>query len=157
MPKGSSFRSLPMALGLTFVLAATATAATHEVTVTGEGTANPTFSPASLTIQPGDTVSWTWTGFHNVQSGNGITPCSTTAPDFCSGSAQVGGTFAHTFTTSGTYPYVCTIHLALGMTGVVNVSAAAVPSLTPVGLGATLVILGGLGIAWRQRHSPSAG
>lgn len=156
MTLSSSFRSLLLSLGVTVCMAATATAANHSVTVTGEGTGSPQFSPASINIQAGDTVTWTWSGFHNVQSGNGLTPCDNTAPNFCSGSAQVGGSFSHTFTTAGSYPYVCIAHLAIGMTGVVNVAAAAVPSMTPIGLGATLVLLGGLGYAWRQKRAQNA-
>ena len=144
----SSFRGLLLALGVTASMSATATAATHNVSVTGTQ-----FVPASINIQAGDTVNWTWSGFHNVQSGNGATPCDNTAPNFCSGSAQVGGNFSHTFTNAGSYPYVCIAHLGLGMTGVVNVAAAAVPSMTPIGLGATLVLLSGLGYAWRQKRS----
>ena len=142
------------ALGAT---ATTATAATHNVSVLNDGTVTPTWDPPILNIAAGDTVTWTWAGFHNVQSGNGGTPCSSTAPNFCSGSTSVGGTFSHTFTSAGSFPYVCFAHVAQGMTGEIIVAAAAVPSMTPIGLGATLVILSGLGFAWRQRRSQSAG
>jgi plastocyanin len=130
---------------LTLSLAGTAIAATHTVTDVGN-----TWSPATLNIAPGDTVTWTWTGFHNVQSNPSA--CSTTAPEFCSGSATTGGTFSHTFNSVGSFAYVCAIHLALAMTGTVNVVAPAVPSMGPIGLGATVLLVSALGMAWRQRR-----
>jgi plastocyanin len=90
------------------------------------------FVPSSVTINVGDTVTWQWGGgalSHTVTSG------SPGAPDgrFCSnggtqsaaacagiGFAQTGGSFSHTFTTAGTFPYFCAVHGA-AMTGTVTV------------------------------------
>ena len=155
MPAISTPRCSLLILGLALATATTASAATHSVTVLNEGTPAQSWDPPNLNINAGDTVTWTWGGFHNVQSGNGTTPCSTTPPDFCSGSPAVGGTFSHTFNSVGTFPYLCIVHAAT-MVGSVTVAAAAVPSMTPIGLGATLLILGGLGFTWRQKRSRSS-
>ncbi|MDT7803421.1 MAG: hypothetical protein QOI78_6854, partial [Actinomycetota bacterium] len=63
------------------------------------------FSPATLTIAVGDTVTWTNhdTAPHNVVVTDG--------PErFTSPTLQTGGTFSHTFTQAGTYSYYCAIH-----------------------------------------------
>ncbi len=85
------------------------------------------FSPSSLTIHVGDTVEWTWSGSnHNVVSGSDCTAdglfCS---PDDsnCSSAplSAKGTTYSHTFTAAGTYPYHCSLHCSLGMTGMITV------------------------------------
>ena len=92
---------------------------------------NLIFDPATVTIKVGDTVRWMWaTSFHSVVSGvvtNGVN-----MPDgqFCSPSdtdcanttlSTQGATYDHTFTAAGTYPYFCSPHGVLGMTGTVIV------------------------------------
>src|SRR5690348_2175718 len=75
-----------------------ASAATFDVTVAPNG--NLMFSPSSVTIQPGDTVRWTWGAtFHSSTSGipgapNGI---------WDSGILSQGATFSHTFNAAGTF------------------------------------------------------
>ncbi|MGD0115951.1 MAG: cupredoxin family copper-binding protein [Dehalococcoidia bacterium] len=61
------------------------------------------FSPPSVTIQVGGTVTWT---------NNGPSAHTATADDgsFDSGSLAAGKTFQHTFQTAGTFSYHCTIH-----------------------------------------------
>lgn len=63
------------------------------------------FSPASLSIAVGDTVTWTNhdTAPHNVVITDG--PEKFTSPNITTGS-----TFSHTFTKAGTYSYYCAIH-----------------------------------------------
>ena len=70
------------------------------------------FTPAALTVVAGSVVTWTWSGvdFHNVAGSA-----------FDSGSPVTNGTFSFTFTTAGTYSYVCEVHTAAGMTGTVTV------------------------------------
>jgi plastocyanin len=94
--------------------AAGAFAATHNVTVGGAGL---TFSPASITIPQGDTVTFTNAGgFHNAVSDDaGVT--------FSSGAADGSG---WTFTTpplNATVGYHCTVHGSVGggMFGTINV------------------------------------
>ena len=74
------------------------------------------FSPASITVRAGDTVTWT-----NVDTtpGNGHTVTSSGRGPLKSQSLAQGGTFSYTFTTAGTYPYYCAIHP--DMTGSVTV------------------------------------
>lgn len=86
----------------------------------GEGAAdngvtveNTSFQPSSVSVQAGDTVTWTFKDSfdHTV-----------TADDksFDSGGKTDGATFEHTFPTAGTFTYTCTIHSS--MTGTVTVS-----------------------------------
>lgn len=77
------------------------------------------FTPASITIKVGQTVRWTWAGgAHNVVSGP---DCGTEDGAFKSGSPVAGGTFDHKFEAAGTFPYYCTPHCQMGMTGEVIV------------------------------------
>ncbi|HVT04810.1 MAG TPA: plastocyanin/azurin family copper-binding protein [Thermoanaerobaculia bacterium] len=62
------------------------------------------FSPATLTVKPGDTVQWAFHGFHSTTSNT-----QTGAENWDSGTMS-SGTFSHTFTTPGTYKYYCTVH-----------------------------------------------
>lgn len=63
------------------------------------------FTPASLTIAVGDTVTWTNhdTAPHNIVVTDG-------PEKFTSPTLQTGQTFSHTFTQAGTYSYYCAIH-----------------------------------------------
>jgi plastocyanin len=86
------------------------------------------FSQASISIQVGDTVTWTWQASgHSVTSG---VPGAASGL-FDSGIKSSGSTFSHTFTDPGTFPYFCLPHGACcGMTGSVTV-AAATPTPSP--------------------------
>jgi plastocyanin len=61
------------------------------------------FSPASVTISVGDTVTW-----HN----SGQAPHTATANNgsFDTGTINSGGSGSHTFNSAGTFSYICTIH-----------------------------------------------
>ncbi|HEY4561887.1 MAG TPA: cupredoxin family copper-binding protein, partial [Thermoanaerobaculia bacterium] len=61
------------------------------------------FSPASVTVAVGDTVTW-----HNT----GQAPHTATANDgsFDTGTINAGGSGSHTFSSAGTFSYICTIH-----------------------------------------------
>jgi plastocyanin len=75
---------------------------------------------STTNITMGTTVHWVWVaGFHNVDSG-ACPPCT---PDgqFTSGNPQSGGTYDHTFSTAGTFPYFCIVH-GQEMTGTINVT-----------------------------------
>jgi len=96
-------------------------------TTTAPPTANPPasntvtvnnnfFSPASITVTPGTTVAWQWA--------SGAVDHNVTFDDGEHSPTQSSGTFARTFSTAGTFPYHCTIHGSLGMTGTVTVSAS---------------------------------
>ncbi len=97
-----------------------ARAATHAVTI-----ADFAFSPPMLTITAGDTVTWT--------NEDAVAHTATsTAGAFDSGDLAQGASFSFTFTTPGTYTYLCTPHP--DMTGQIVVVAAA-PAATPAGGG----------------------
>lgn len=102
-------------LGL-LVLSAGADAANHTIQL--GGALGNSFSPANLTLEVGDSVTWTnLGGFHNVESdsfrcANG---CDDTGGD---GSASSNlWSVTRTFNTVGTINYVCIVHAGLGMTG----------------------------------------
>ena len=99
-----------------------ARAATQTVTIS-----DFTFSPATVTITAGDTITWTNTDpvVHTATSSSGA---------FDSGDIAQGESFSVTFTTPGTYDYFCTPHPT--MTGQIVVKAAAPASTaaaSPVG------------------------
>jgi LPXTG-motif cell wall-anchored protein len=80
------------------------------------------FTPAQITINQGDTVTWT---------NNGPTAHSATAPDgsFDTGIFPAGQTRSHTFSDAGTFSYVCTPHP--NMHGTIVVTAAQSGGDTP--------------------------
>ncbi|MDC0204866.1 lamin tail domain-containing protein, partial [Flavobacteriales bacterium] len=83
-------------------------------------TAGNTFSPSSLTINVGDTVTWNNTGgYHNV---NGTQATFPNNPEGFGNSVGAGWTFQWIFTLAGTYDYQCDPHVGMGMTGVVIVN-----------------------------------
>ena len=87
------------------------------------------FTPAAITINAGDAVVWTFSGFdHTVTSGTG-------APEtFDSGSRSAGQTYSRVFNTPGAYTYYCTFHGTPdggAMAGTITVQAAAQNTATP--------------------------
>ena len=74
------------------------------------------FSPASLTVVQGDTVTWRNYGSmsHTVTGTSG---------GFMSGTIPPGGTYSYTFTTAGVWWYSCGFHP--GMTGSITVTSNA--------------------------------
>ena len=87
------------------------------------------FSPASVTIDEGDTVHWT---------NDGDNPHTVTANDdsFDSGTLLSGQSFDQTFNTAGTYGYFCEVH-GQSMSGTVVVRSASSGSPTPGQTGST--------------------
>jgi plastocyanin len=85
------------------------------------------FTPADLTINVGDTVRWVWrSSGHSVVSGT----AGNADNQFCSPSetgcanpplSTNGFVYEHTFTQAATFPYYCSVHFSLGMTGIVTV------------------------------------
>jgi trimeric autotransporter adhesin len=110
----------------------TAKEATVSVTVANGGTTPPpppgppstatvttpgeSFSPATVTIAAGGTVTWQFTGStrHNVTF-SGTAPPGGNIPD-----TNAGGTAQRQFTTAGTYSYSCTRHDGMNGTVVVQ-------------------------------------
>ncbi|MEY4707094.1 MAG: hypothetical protein RJB58_817 [Pseudomonadota bacterium] len=115
-------------LGLSAVaMPAFAQAKTVEVSM---GRGKMVFLPASITINAGDTVKWTnpavvlhsvtFDPSKSVKPGNVVLPAGV-AP-FDSGDMVQDATFSHTFTTKGTYKYICIMHEDMGMIGTVTVA-----------------------------------
>ena len=74
---------------------------------------NMAFSPASVQINPGDSITWTNTDDrdHNVTARDG---------SFKSGNIRAGGSFSHRFEKPGNFAYGCGYHPR--MKGVISVS-----------------------------------
>jgi plastocyanin len=71
--------------------------------------ANYAFDPAAIEVAAGTTVTWT---------NNDTVPHTVTATDrsFDSGNLPPGATFSHTFTTAGTFDYICQYHASMRAT-----------------------------------------
>lgn len=77
------------------------------------------FTPQVVTVPPGATVRWVGgAGTHTVTPTNASQPGA-----WASANLPVGAIFEHTFGTTGTFPYVCVPHQAVGMTGTVTVGS----------------------------------
>lgn len=102
--------------GNTPTATATSSGPTMAVSITSSGTF--AFSPASITIKVGTTVTWTnnTSAPHTVTSDDGTT--------FDSGLntpiGANGGTFSFTFTKAGTFSYHCQIHPFMKATVIVQ-------------------------------------
>jgi plastocyanin len=81
------------------------------------------FSPATVTVAPGESVTWSFEAFHTSTSDQ------QTGPETWNSGFLSSGTFSHTFQTPGNYPYYCAVHSIPGgsaMNGVVVVSGVGV-------------------------------
>ena len=113
--------------------AGSATPAGHAMPMSSTGTAttktveikNYAYSPASLTINVGDTVTWTNmdTAPHTVTVTNGPVK-------FSSGNLGHGESFSYTFKVVGTYSYYCAVHPDM-VASVTVVGSSSPPSPTP--------------------------
>lgn len=85
------------------------------------------FQPADLTIQVGQTVTWTVTeaisDTHSVTSGLSTDSKPGTAFDSGINLHSNGDSFSHAFDTAGTFPYFCAVHPTT-MHGTITVEAA---------------------------------
>jgi len=122
---GAALAGLLLLLSAGIALAAPAEAAAYNVVIKQYA-----YSPASLTIDQGDTV--TWTNQDSVQHDVMVT----------AGAAMVhspmlsqGQSWSHTFTTAGSYSYICSVHPDMKASVTVRPApthtAAAVPAKTP--------------------------
>jgi plastocyanin len=59
------------------------------------------FSPSSISVGTGDTVTWT---------NNGAEPHDVTGDGLSSGTLDPGQGYSHTFSSAGTFSYICSIH-----------------------------------------------
>jgi plastocyanin len=90
------------------------------------------FSPATVTIQVGDSVTWT-----NQDS---TAHTATGSGGFDTGSLGNGESAAVTFDTAGTFAYVCSIHPQMSGTVVVEAAAATPAPTTPADGGGGVTI-----------------
>ena len=95
------------------------------------GQAADVFVPPVTNINVGDQVVWVWEGtLHSTTSGtNGISGDDNGVPSGLWNSTLVGRPFSFTnvFNSAGSFLYFCENHFTIGMTGAVNVAAAALP------------------------------
>ena len=106
----NSIRKLFFATGL---LVSSATISAETFTITAEGIS---MNPLVVSIQPGDTVSWTGMNVHNTMSVDALLP-----PDSEGWESTIGEDFQHTFIDEGIYIYQCKPHSNLGMGGAIIV------------------------------------
>jgi plastocyanin len=87
--------------------------ATSSASANAVAIANFAFSPTTLTVKAGTTVTWTNSdsATHTVTSDNGV---------FDSGSMANGKTYSFTFNQTGTFPYHCTFHPSMKATVIVQ-------------------------------------
>lgn len=104
---------------LTVVLSITITRVNATiVTVTQQGN---TFAPANISVTVGDTVRWVWTsGFHTTTSSDIPTGAATWDSEL---SAEVPQ-YDYEVKVAGTYNYVCTPHIDLGMIGTITATGS---------------------------------
>lgn len=106
---GVTALALFVVVSIVMAMMPTASAAGHDVAI-----ASFAFSPNSITIAPGDTVTWTNGDgtTHTVTGNNG---------SWGSGNLANTQTYTHQFNETGDFTYHCSIHSS--MTGVVHVSS----------------------------------
>lgn len=103
----------------TFALAPPAQAATQAVMME-----NYAFSPSTLTVHAGDTITWT----NHDQAPHDVT--TTSAPvAIKSPMLSTGQSFSYTFKTAGTYSYYCSIHPDMRATVTVLAAATSAPAV----------------------------
>ena len=116
----------------TVARAATSQASDPVVTIsTSCGGPQFCFTPATLTITDGDTVTWSdESGTEHVVTRcdpadcNGASGGSGTDSGFSAGDVPANGSYSHTFHGAGTYTYFCAIHGYAAMHGEIVVTAA---------------------------------
>src|SRR3954462_9383674 len=112
-------------------------------TVTVEGRDN-NFFPATTNINVNDTVKWNW-------NANDVNVHSSTSDSAVWGSSVMGAgtTFSFQFTTSGSFPYRCTVHSSVQL-GAITVAAGITPpafSITSPASGSVFSAPGGFTIS----------
>jgi plastocyanin len=122
-----AYRTRRLALAVAVLAIALAAAIPAIAAEAAVGIVDKTFEPATITIAPGDTVTWTVTkGMgepHSVTSGKpGFSGQGGSSFDSGIVLKDNGQTFQHTFADGGTYDYFCQVH-PVEMTGKVVVLA----------------------------------
>jgi plastocyanin len=120
-----SAQAAATAVLLAVILASSALAGQVRIHVSNAASAMQ-FFPSTQSLNLGDQVVWVWIkGPHSVRSGSS---CATGDGRFDSGEFITNGTTGTAFTwkssVSGSVPYVCTPHCAMGMVGTLTVNAS---------------------------------
>jgi plastocyanin len=105
------------------------------------------WGPQSLTVSAGTTVTWSWTGFHSVNS-------TTSSEPYSSGVATTGGSFSHQFNAPGDYTFDSAVDGTV-MSGFIHVSGLAGPTNTPSAVPGNGALGIDTGAAW-PNPSPKA-
>ncbi len=106
----TNYRQLVFTIGL---LAGSTSISAETFTITAQGIS---MNPLVVTIQPGDTVSWTGMNVHNTMSVDALLPSDTEGWE-----STIGEDYQHTFVDEGIYIYQCKPHSNLGMGGAIIV------------------------------------
>jgi len=109
--------------------AAAAPAAASTGTTKSVAIMNYAFSPATLTVNVGDTVVWT-----NMDTAPHTVTVSSGPVKFSSGNLSKGQTFSYTFTSAGTYSYYCAVHPDM-VAKVIVTGSSTTPPPTPTPTG----------------------
>ena len=110
------------------------------------GTAQLKWEPNTVTIKPGESVTFKVAGNppHPVASGDGSNPAGDDKFDASACAAdkmsKVGASCTVKFPKAGTFPFFCQIHLSVGMTGTIQVGAAKAGATTTTAAGDQRVI-----------------
>ena len=97
------------------------TADAFDRTIAFGGTVGTKYAPKCLRIKAGQTVTFSGPfSFHPLLPGSTPTMPDTGSPGNPITSTATGMSQAFTFPAAGSYPYLCMVHFATGMTGVVR-------------------------------------
>ena len=111
-------------------------------------TTGNTFSPDTLTITVGDTVTWNNTqGFHNINATLATYPSN--PEGFGNAVAGAGWSFQWVFTIAGSYDYQCDPHAGIGMTGVIIAN----PFCDPYDLAVNNITATGASLSWTSANA----
>jgi LPXTG-motif cell wall-anchored protein len=92
------------------------------------------YSPATVTISAGQSVTWTYPNSggstHSVTADDGSFNSSPGCPGNINACMQPGDSYAHTFSSAGTFPYHCLVH-GFAMSGTVIVQAGGGSTTAP--------------------------
>jgi plastocyanin len=139
--------SITRILPILLLFGATSSWATSHTVIVGGASSDPygsgqavlMFNPSNLTINAGDTVTFTNAGgFHNVAANDGSFRCANgCANDGHGGTGDPSDDLwssTITFNQAGTINYHCDVHVSMGMTGSITVQGTA-PTTVPITAG----------------------
>jgi len=99
-------RAIPAAAGIALAIAAGAATGQQPVTTTEIGIDNFAFTPASLTVAPGTTITWV----NHDQEPHTVVSAGDGPAKFKSPGLDTDDKFSFVFAQPGTYSYICSVH-----------------------------------------------